>query len=125
MSSTSSPLLLSDRALASSLDEDSIGPTLAVQSRPSRADSAARRDALAPDPGRQMSEHDLAGNAEEAHEPECPAGVRRTESELDEVLRLMDLHGVPREEPEEVCNGDPPEAARTDGAGERPVDGRP
>ena len=72
-----------------------------------------------------MSERDLAWHRDEAHEPECPAGVRRAEADLDEILRLMDLHRVPGEEPEEITDGDPPEAARPNGPGERPVDCRP
>src|SRR6059058_4951749 len=72
-----------------------------------------------------MSERDLAWHRDEAHEPERPAGVRRAEADLDEILRLMDLHRVPGEEPEEITDGDPPEAARPNGPGERPVDCRP
>src|SRR4029077_14415353 len=67
----------------------------------------------------------LAGHADQPHEPERPAGASRAESDLDEILRLVNLHRVPGEQPEEVSKRDPPETARWTRARERPVDGRP
>src|SRR5215831_2667323 len=72
-----------------------------------------------------MAEGDLARDGNQAHEAESPRGVGRAEADLDQVLGLMHLHGVPGEEPAKVAGGDPPEARRAHGAAERPVHGGP
>src|SRR5712691_2589904 len=82
-------------------------------------------DPFAPDPIRQVPECDLPGNRDEAHEPKCPGRRRRSEPDLDEVLRLVHLHGVPGDHAAEVSRGDPPETARLHGVPERPVPGGP
>src|SRR5262249_61901135 len=68
-----------------------------------------------------MAERDLTGNPGQADEPERPRGVGRAEADLDEILRLMDLHGVPGEETGEVSQRDPPEPHGPHGPRKRPL----
>ena len=89
------------------------------------AQASHRPHPFSPDPVRKMAEPDLSGDGDQTHESKRPGRVGRAESDLDQILRLMDLHRVPGEEAEEVSHHDPPEARRTERAGESPVDGHP
>ena len=89
------------------------------------AEIASGPHPFAPDAIGEIAEHDLAGNAGEADGPERPGGVARAEADLDEILGLMHLHGVPAEQAREIGDGNPPEARRAHGARQGPVNGRP
>src|SRR5262249_6698958 len=70
-------------------------------------------------------EADLAGNADHTDDTERPGRSEWFETNLDEILGLMHLHGVPGDEGAEVAKHDPPESAGCHRARERPFDGRP
>src|SRR5262249_56780889 len=84
------------------------------------AETPHRPHPLAPDAVGEMAEGDLARDGDQAYEAESPRGVGRAEADLDQILGLVYLDGVPGEEPAKVAGGDPPEARRAHGAAERP-----
>src|SRR4029453_16489712 len=89
------------------------------------ADARERPDPFTADAIGQITQTDLASDAREADQPERPGGETRLKADVDQVFRLMHLDGVPGEEPAEKAERDPPEARGADGAGERPIGGRP
>src|SRR5215469_1953963 len=90
-----------------------------------KACASGRPHPLAANPVRQCSEADLAGNADHTDDTEGPGRGERLEANLDEILGLVHLHGVPGDEGAEVAKHDPPESAGCHRARERPFDGRP
>src|SRR6266850_4627784 len=66
-------------------------------------EAAHRPHPLAPDAVGDVAERDLARDTGEADEAERPGGVARAEADLHEVLRLVDLHGVPGVEGAEIA----------------------
>ena len=52
-----------------------------------------------------MTQRDLTRNRDEAHCAESPGGFTRTETDLDQIFRLVDLDGIPGEEPAEIAGG--------------------
>src|SRR6516162_3859245 len=80
---------------------------------------------FASDPVRQMAERDLTGNCHQTYRSERPGSLARRETDLDQILRLMDLDRIPGEQTTEIAGGDPPKAARPQRSPERPVNRRP
>src|SRR5204863_6921988 len=72
-----------------------------------------------------MAKRDLAGHRHEADQSQGPGGFTGAESDLDQILRLMDLHRVPGEQAAEIAERDPPETAGEHSAAQRPIDRRP
>src|SRR6516165_12554072 len=72
-----------------------------------------------------MPEPDLARNCHQTHRSERPGSLARRETNLDQILCLMDLDRIPGEETTEIASGDPPKAAGMQRSPERPVNRRP
>jgi hypothetical protein len=53
----------------------------------------------------------------DADQTQGPRRLHHVKSHLDEIFRLMDLHGIPGEERTEVAEGDPPKSAGAGGTG--------
>src|SRR5215469_6998731 len=62
-----------------------------------KAQIADHPDAFPPDPVGQVTERDLTRDRDKAHQSKRPSRSARLESDLDQVFRLMDLDGIPRE----------------------------
>src|SRR6516165_9772953 len=72
-----------------------------------------------------MAERDLARNGEKADQTQCPGRTLRIETDLRQVFRLVDLHGVPGEERAEITQRQPTETRSAHGLAEGPVAGSP
>ena len=59
-----------------------------------------------------MAESDLAGHRGEAHRAQCPGRGGRSETDLGQILRLMDLNEIPGEQTAEIARCQPPERFR-------------
>src|SRR5438270_12698832 len=68
-----------------------------------------------------MAERDLSRHAREADKAERPGGVLAAEADLDEIARLVHLHGVPGEKRAGITDRAPPEGRRAERRRERPV----
>jgi PAS domain S-box-containing protein len=90
-----------------------------------KAAIADRPDPFAADAVRQMAERDLAGHRYQADQAQRPGRVGRGKPDLGQVFGLVHLHRVPGEQAAKIAGGEPPEAARPQRPGERPVDRGP
>ena len=72
-----------------------------------------------------MTEADLPGHGDEAHQPQRPGCLAGAEADLDQVFGLVHLHRVPGEQRAEIGERDPPEPRGAQRPAERPVDCRP
>ena len=89
------------------------------------AEAADGPDPFAADAIGDVPQGDLAGDTDEADEPERPGRLAGAETDIDQVAGLVDLHGVPSVERTEIRCGDPPETAGPHRSGKGPVDGGP
>ena len=77
---------------------------------------------FAPEPVREMSKNDLAGNAKQADRAQCPDRDARAETDVQKIFGLVNLHRVPDIQCAEITDREPPEARRAKRAAQGPVD---
>jgi len=90
-----------------------------------KSQAARRPYPFASDPVGEVAEQDLAGDAEQANHAQRPGGQARTETDVQKILGLVNLHRIPGVQSAEIAQRQPPEPRGPERPRQGPVDSRP